>query len=596
MFPFTSFVKNDKILRMKKPMKTHENTDYSKLSKEELVALLVKKSDRLSEVSRRRDELMAKNHDLTSEKDMLLARNTALTREKEQLRLEKESIQRDKEELQKENEILKDEIRQKNLIIKKLNIEGILDRSDNANMHKDLGQSHKNTTPSGRDINRTKKEKKKAGRKPGSKNFSEADLEKLSEGNEVIVEDNKDEWLAKHPGCKTVQIGEDVSYVIEYQKARYIVHKVRRPKYRTSTGEIIQAPSAAVIGHSYAGASLLAALATAKYSLGVPVYRMGSLMDEQGIHIDRNVLYRWLCRSGDVLKPVQKAMFGCLRDNSFHNIHIDETTLRVMETCDESRQKSYMFIYAADSGKRSLRLFDFTESRTTERTDEILKGYKGKITVDGFSGYSHYACQGIGIQRCLVHARREFTDICKTLSEEERKNSAAYRAVILFGKVFDADSEIRATSEDPFEILRRRQEDGFQNLVSDLDSFIMELDGQTLSKELRKAVNYYIRAKKDLWTFLEDGELTPDNNEAERTAKSFASSRRSFLFCRTTESAEECAVLVSLVRTAEANGLYPDMYLEWCMKEITRGTDPSLLMPWNPECEAFRMKEDKKEA
>lgn len=76
-------------------------------------------------------------------------------------------------------------------------------------------------------------------------------------------------------------------------------------------------------------------------------------------------------------------------------------------------------------------------------------------------------------------------------------------------------------------------------------------------------VEEYLKSRKNQSSsYEEDEELTPDNNEAERASKSFASSRRSFLFCRTTESASECAVLVSLVRTAEVNGLYLDIYLE----------------------------------
>ena len=139
------------------------------------------------------------------------------------------------------------------------------------------------------------------------------------------------------------------------------------------------------------------------------------------------------------------------------------------------------------------------------------------------------------------------------------------------------------------EILRERRSEEYQKLADGADSYIAYLDGQNLSEDLRRAVRYYMNRREEFWTYLEDGELTPDNNGAERAAKSFAACRRSFLFCRSEESADACAVLVSLVRCAEVNGLYPDMYISWCLERIRDGADPSSLMPWAEECERFRI-------
>lgn len=136
-------------------------------------------------------------------------------------------------------------------------------------------------------------------------------------------------------------------------------------------------------------------------------------------------------KAGKALKPVHESLLARLSDGTFTSLHIDETTLRVMETCDETRKKSYMFIYDAEKGGKKVRLFDFTNDRRTDRTEELLKGFKGHITVDGYSGYDRFAAEDISIQRCLAHARRKFTDICKVLSDEQRENSSAYKAVRL---------------------------------------------------------------------------------------------------------------------------------------------------------------------
>jgi len=80
------------------------------------------------------------------------------------------------------------------------------------------------------------------------------------------------------------------------------------------------------------------------------------------------------------------------------------------------------------------------------------------------------------------------------------------------------------------------------------------------------------------------------NNKAERTAKAFATLRKSFLFCKSKKSSHNCAVSMSLVKSAEACGLYPDSYLEWCLNGIKEGRKGEKLLPWSSECTPFKMK------
>lgn len=47
---------------------------------------------------------------------------------------------------------------------------------------------------------------------------------------------------------------------------------------------------------------------------------------------------------------------------------------------------------------------------------------------------------------------------------------------------------------------------------------------------------------------------------------------------------------MSLVKSAEACGLYPDSYLEWCLNGIKEGRKGEKLLPWSSECTPFKMK------
>lgn len=97
--------------------------------------------------------------------------------------------------------------------------------------------------------------------------------------------------------------------------------------------------------------------------------------------------------------------------------------------------------------------------------------------------------------------------------------------------------------------------------------------------------------KDKFWTYLNDGNVKMHNNAAERLAKSFAAIRKNFLFCKTNDSAKKSAILMTLVKSAEANNIYPDSYLEFCLKGISEHRNVEELMPWSSELEEFKMKD-----
>ncbi len=59
--------------------------------------------------------------------------------------------------------------------------------------------------------------------------------------------------------------------------------------------------------------------------------------------------------------------------------------------------------------------------------------------------------------------------------------------------------------------------------------------------------------------YLEDGRYPIDNNLAEQTVRPFAVGRKNWLFSQTTAGAQASAVIYSLVETAKANGLEPQL-------------------------------------
>lgn len=542
---------------------TKRSDDYSGMNTEQLIELLEQKKKQLSDAEEAKKKLESEREELESRKKKLADENA---------------------QLRKENEVLQMKLEVRNRIIKKMGLEKFLNASDSANRPSSGKRKESRFSADG------KKEKGKAGRKPGSKNLNGADLEELSKGNEVIVNDILEQYLKEHPGSKPVSFGSpDVSYVIEHVRATFRVHKVVTPKYRTEDGKIIQAQSDSVISHCHMSAGSLAYFIAAKYCLGIPVYRMRYLLEEQDISFSRGTIYGWLSKSARLLKPVWEAMKGKLADGTFGVLNVDETRLRVMEECAKSREHCYMYLYSGDSGDRHLRFFDYTGSRKPTNVKEYLKGFKGTVVVDGYSGYDCLESEGITLQRCQVHARRKFTDIAKVMDEKERQESEADRVVDLLDVLFGKEAGFRERKLSAEEIGKERASEEYMAAVKAVKEKIAWLDSQELGEQLRKAVNYYKRGGDRFWTYLDDGNVEMHNNAAERVAKSFASLRKSFLFCRTAASSRDCATLMTLTKTAEACGIYPDMYVEWCLRGVRDGRKGEELLPWSEECAGFRI-------
>ncbi len=101
---------------------------------------------------------------------------------------------------------------------------------------------------------------------------------------------------------------------------------------------------------------------------------------------------------------------------------------------------------------------------------------------------------------------------------------------------------------------------------------------------LGKALHYSLNQWPKLERYLEHGELSIDNNRAERAIKPFVIGRKNWMLANTRSGARASAVLYSLVETAKANGLIAFDYLMHLFTELPKlAPDRELdqLLPWN---------------
>ena len=186
---------------------------------------------------------------------------------------------------------------------------------------------------------------------------------------------------------------------------------------------------------------------------------------------------------------------------------------------------------------------------------------------------------GIKLQRCMVHSRRYFNDVIKTLNENDRKKSSAYKVLEIMSKLFKKEAEFKDKKYSASKIKEERNSSVYLGIIKELDEYIDSIDC-TNSESLTKAVNYYLNNKKELYTYLESGYVDLSNNLAERVVKPFVVNRRSFLFCKTIDGAMTTGKLFSIVQTARANGLKSEQYLSYVISNINK-KDINDLLPWS---------------
>ena len=415
---------------------------------------------------------------------------------------------------------------------------------------------------------KAKKAKAKPGRKPGGEWFAGMSREQL-EGMAV-----REEHIAPDEPIPegAVPFGADVCFKIVMRPASFEVVKVVRDKYLVG-GRLLQArASLDPFPHSPLTPSLAAGMLSAKFEMGVPLYRFREAMAQAGLDVTEATLANWGVKAPEALRPLRDLMAKELVDGSEGCIHCDETTLQVIDG-EEGRKKSYVFVYSSSYYAHAVDLYDFSATRKTDRTREILKGFPGVLVVDGYAGYDDLPNEK---QMCWAHIRRKFWDIAKT---PLGKGGEAERVVAMIDEVLAAERGWREEEKGESEIKALRNSPGYLAKVNGIKDYITGLS-PAKGSALEGARNYFVNAGEKAFTYLKDGRIPMTNNLAERVVKPFVIDRKNFLFCKTEAGAEAAAIAMTVIRTALRNGLAPSLYLKWVFENI-EGMEAKDLLPWS---------------
>jgi transposase len=176
---------------------------------------------------------------------------------------------------------------------------------------------------------------------------------------------------------------------------------------------------------------------------------------------------------------------------------------------------------------KPLVLYEYYPSRSGDIPMKFLEGFHGYIQTDGYSAYRRSVeAYGLAHVGCFAHARREFFKAY----DPKAKNKRAYRSHLFIRKIYEIESDLRGKNIPDDEFIERRKR-LVSPVLEEFHTFLVQTkDIITPSSLMGQAVNYTLNEWSKLVRYLDRAYLTPDNNEIERSIKSFVIGRKNWLF------------------------------------------------------------------
>ena len=412
--------------------------------------------------------------------------------------------------------------------------------------------------------------RKKRGRKP-----LPADLPRVD-----VIHDLREEEKACACGCIKSRIGEEVSEQLDIVPARIRVIRHIRYKYVCRNCEGVDAEEPAVkiaplpeqlIPKSIASAGLLAHVLTAKFVDALPFYRQEGQFARLGVDLPRSTMCGWAIKVADRCEPILELLDREIRSGPL--INIDETPLQVMKEPGRSNKtKSYMWIYRGGDPERPALVYQYHQSRSGEVVSQYLKGYKGYVQSDGFSGYDFIDHDPDIIHvGCWAHVRRKFVDVVKASGNRKSvkgRTGNAEKAIEYIRRLYAIEKKAGERELSHQELYEERRKYA-KPILDEFKEWLDKIFPKTPPKGLLgMAVSYTLKQWDRLVRYLDDGRLRPDNNLAENAIRPFVVGRKNWLFSGHPNGAKASATLYSLIETAKANDLEPYAYLRYLFDKL----------------------------
>ncbi len=276
-------------------------------------------------------------------------------------------------------------------------------------------------------------------------------------------------------------------------------------------------------------------------------------------------------RAAELLRPLYVVMVERVRTSKV--IWSDDTTVPVWDPPLPATRTGRFRAYLCDE-RNPLCTYDFTPRHTRDGPERFLADFRGYLQAEAFSGYDRL-CAGPEVIKvaCWAHVRRKFYD-CRTTAP-----ILAHEALARIRHLYRMEANCRAFPAEESRVIR--QPDAVPILKA-FEAWLDEQSRRVLPKSpLGKAIAYARNQRPDLQTYTRDGELSIDNDLAERAHLAQAVGRKNYLFVGSDQGGRTAAALYSLIGGCKRLGADPFAYFKDVLGRLpAQPVDPlAVLLP-----------------
>ncbi len=365
-------------------------------------------------------------------------------------------------------------------------------------------------------------------------------------------------------------------------------------------GQVYTAAAPAGVGNEKYDASATAMVGMLRYGAGLPFNRIEQL--QRAMRVPLPAATQWDLVRGALpqLLPAHEQLIDQAAQGTV--VHNDDTTMKLLELTAEQRAaalgedakgRTGVFtsgIVSIGEG-RKIALF-FTGARHAgENLAEVLKRRAENLPIpiqmcDGSASNTAGDFETL-LGKCTAHGRRKFVELAELFPEQVRFVLETLR------EVYKTDADARTRALSPAERLRLHQRESAPRMAALKEWMDRQLTERLIepNSQLGEAIRYLQNHWEGLTLFLRVEGVPLTNNITERALKRAIVHRKNSLFYKTLNGAKAGDVFMSLIYTAELNGVNPFEYLTALLRHrLELAERPSEWMPWNYQTTLERLR------
>ena len=305
-----------------------------------------------------------------------------------------------------------------------------------------------------------------------------------------------------------------------------------------------------------ASPEFLQAIAYEVYVKNVTFGLLHQWLTDMGMTISKNTLRNWLKKGKtylDELVCVLKSI--ALEKDSI--VNCDETWCKVRKY--DHYKKCYIWVLVNKARKTAIFFYENGSRGRDVLTDFLGDAELKSIMSDGYNAYVFIGNELKSArfkdtvhQVCMSHAKNKFV---KASNQGGEPNAERFSEILK--EFFMRERKYDDAGLTPKERFRERQSLATKELLIELRSLLdseLTKDSEFRSQYYKEALNYLNRFWKEIFAYLDDGELPIDNNLAERTIRKLTTQRNNSLHYGSDAGAEMAATYHSVIGTVKLHG------------------------------------------